>query len=79
MLEPDFNPAPTGVEIWRCGYPAPCRAPRCPASLVTTNLWKVDRAGRPVRQIELSDRHADAVIARERERGLEILDRRDWR
>ena len=30
-------------------------------------------------QVELCDRHAEIVIARERERGLEILDRRDWR
>jgi hypothetical protein len=35
--------------------------------------------GRPVRQIELCDRHAEMVIARERACGLEILDRRDWR
>jgi len=36
------------------------------------------RHGRPVRQIELCDRHAEIVTARERERGLEIFDRRDW-
>ena len=32
-----------------------------------------------VRQIELCDHHAQDVIARERARGFEILDRRDWR
>jgi hypothetical protein len=37
------------------------------------------RRSRPVRQIELCDRHAETVIARERERGMEIFDRRDWR
>ena len=79
MLEPDFNPEPTGVEIWRCGYLAPCRAPRCPARHATINLRKADRAGRPVRQIGLCDRHAEAVIIRERKRGFEIFDRRDWR
>jgi hypothetical protein len=42
-------------------------------------LRKLDAAGRPVRQIELCDRHAETVIARERAHGLEILDRRDWR
>jgi len=42
-------------------------------------LRKLDAAGRPLRQIELCDRHAEVVIARERIRGLEILDRRDWR
>jgi len=70
MLEPDFNPGPTGVEIWRCGYLAPWGSLRCSASRATTNLRKVDAAGRPVRQIELCDRHAEIVIARERERGL---------
>jgi len=39
----------------------------------------MDAASRPVRQIELCDRHAEAVIARERKRGIEIFDRRDWR
>ena len=78
MLEPDFNPEPTAVQIGRCGYVYPCKAPRCARSRATIVLRKLDAAGRPVRQIELCDRHAEAVIARERERGLEILDRRDW-
>ena len=43
------------------------------------SLRKLDAAGRPVRQIELCDHHSDVVIVRESERGLEILDRRDWR
>ena len=42
-------------------------------------LRMLDAAGRPVRQIELYDRYADAVVVREQKRGLEILDRRDWR
>jgi len=40
---------------------------------------KVDSAGRRVRQIELSDRHTEFAIARERARGSEIIDRREWR
>jgi hypothetical protein len=44
----------------------------------TIVLRKIDAAGRPVRQIELCDRHAEAVIARERKRGFEIFDRRDF-
>jgi hypothetical protein len=32
-----------------------------------------------IRQIELCDRLARAVIARERSRGLEVFGRRDWR
>jgi hypothetical protein len=79
MLEPDFDPLPTAVQIGRCGYIARCRAPRCSVRRATIVLRKIDAAGRPVRQIELCDRHAEAVIARERRRGFEILDRRDWR
>ena len=66
MLEPDFDPVPTAVQIGRCGYPAHCRAPRCPVSRATILLRKIDAAGRPVRQIELCDRHAAAVIAPQR-------------
>ena len=50
-----------------------------PASAAAITLRKVAAAGRPVRQIEPCDRHAQAVIARERVRGLEIFDRPDWR
>lgn len=79
MLEPDFDPEPTAVQIGRRGYLCPCRAPRCATSRATIVLRKIDAAGRPVRQIELCDRHAKVVIARERKRGFEIFDRRDWR
>ncbi len=79
MLEPDFDPVPTAVQIGRCAYQCPCRAPRCARSRATIVLRKIDAAGPPVRQIELCDRHAEAVIARERKRGFEIFDRRDWR
>jgi hypothetical protein len=48
-------------------------------SHATVVLRKIDAAGRPVRQIELCERHAQVVIARERSRGFEIFDRRDWR
>lgn len=79
MLEPNFDPLPTAVQIGRCGYACPCRAPRCAERRATIVLRKIDAAGRPVRQIELCERHAQVVIARERARGLEIHDRRDWR
>jgi hypothetical protein len=69
MLEPDFDPAPTAVQIGRCSYPASCRAPHCTVHHATIVLRKIDAAGRPVRQIELCARHAEAVIARERKRG----------
>src|SRR5260370_1185843 len=70
MLEPDFDPAPTAVQIGRCGYACPCRAPRCAESRATIVLRKIDAAGRPVRQIEpnngmsLRDLGAIALISR---------------
>jgi hypothetical protein len=79
MLNPDFDPAPTAVQIGRCGYPCPCRAPRCTQTRATMVLRKIDAAGRPVRQIELCTRHAQVAVAREHTRGLKIHDRRDWR
>jgi hypothetical protein len=79
MLEPDFDPAPDGrsnraMRVIRARVG--CRGATRRATIV---LRKVDVASRPVRQIELCDRHAQLVIARERARGFEIQDRRDWR
>jgi len=51
-----------------------CRARSC-LKRATLNAEKVDSAGRHVRQIELCERHARVVIARERARSLEIQDR----
>jgi len=79
MLTPDFDPQPTAVQIGRCGYLCLYRAPRCIQTRATIVLRKIYAAGRPVRQIELCDRHAKLVVARERARGFEIFDRRDWR
>ena len=78
MLSPDFDPQPAAVRIYRIGYVSRCKKPRCPAA-ATLVAEKIDTAGRHVRQIELRDRHAEIVIDRERVRGLEINDRRDWR
>jgi len=44
MLEPDFNPVPTAVQIGRCCYPASCRAPRCTVHRATIVLRKIDAA-----------------------------------
>src|SRR6202040_3129667 len=46
MLEPDFDPVPTAVQIGRCGYPAPCRAPRMP-SAQSDDSSPEDRCGVP--------------------------------
>jgi len=64
MLEPDFNPAATCRSNRAMRLSLPCRAPRCARNRATVVLRKLDAAGRPVRQIELCDRHAATVIAR---------------
>jgi hypothetical protein len=76
MLQPNFDPEPTEVRIYRCGYISQCKARGCPkrATLVAE---KVDTAGRHVRQIELCLVHCEIVIEREHARGLEMSDRRD--
>jgi hypothetical protein len=76
MLQPDFDPAPTTLRIHRCGYFVKCRKPNC-RERATLIAEKVDGAGRHDRQIELCERHCEIVIERERNRGLEICDRRD--
>ena len=76
MLQPDFDPAPTTrphlpfVATLRRAERADC------SKRATLIAEKVDGAGRHVRQIELSARHREIVIERERGRGLEICDRR---
>jgi hypothetical protein len=78
MLQPDFNPEPVAVRIYRCGYVIKCKARSC-LKRATVVAEKVDNAGRHAGQVELRDRHCDFVIARESDRGLEISDRRgDW-
>ena len=72
MLAPDFDPQPAAVRIYRCGYVSRCKARGCLAR-ATIVAEKVDTAGRHIRQIELCDRHAEAVIARERNRSLEVF------
>ena len=49
MLEPDFDPAPTAVQIGRCGYPCPCRAPRCATSRATISGRSMQPAGQSVK------------------------------
>jgi len=76
MLQPNFDPAPTEVRIHRCKYVSQCKARSC-LKRATLVAEKVDTAGRHVRQIEPCSLHCQIIIERERERGLEINDRRD--
>jgi hypothetical protein len=76
MLQPDFDPEPTTVCIYRCKYVSQCKARRC-LKRATLVAEKTDVAGRHVRQIELCSLHCEVVIERERARGLEISDRRN--
>jgi hypothetical protein len=75
-LQPDFNPEPSAVRFYRCGYVWQCKARGCPKRAILI-AEKVDSAGRHVRQIELCPMHCKVVIERELGRGLEISDRRD--
>jgi len=45
------------IEIWRCYYFARCRASRC-REQVTVIARYLDEQGRPLRQVELCERHA---------------------
>ena len=76
MLQPDFDPAPTTVQIHRCKYVSQCKARRC-IKRATLIAEKIDIAGRHIRQIELCPLHCEVVIERESARGLEISDRRN--
>ncbi len=71
----NFDPAPATVQLHRCEYVSPCRASRCRLR-ATVIARKLDAAGRFIRQIELCDRHAKIIAARERKHGLQIDDRR---
>jgi hypothetical protein len=48
MLQPDFDPAPTAVRIYRCKYVSQCKARSC-LKRATLIVEKVDTAGRHVR------------------------------
>jgi hypothetical protein len=45
MLQPDFDPAPVAVRVYRIQYVSKCKARRCLAR-ATTVAEKVDGAGR---------------------------------
>jgi hypothetical protein len=69
---PDDEPAE--IELSACHYSAPCRVRACRAQ-ATIIARSVDAAGRPMRQYELCDVHADQVDARERRKWRKVASR----
>jgi hypothetical protein len=62
------------IELWPCGYDAPCKVKSCRAR-ATTIARSADAGGRPMRQYELCAVHAEQVAERERGKGREIVKR----
>ena len=60
------------IELWRCGYDAPCKVRTCRAR-ATTIARSVDAGGRPIKQYELCAPHTESVAERERGRGREVV------
>ena len=62
------------IDLWPCGYQAPCKVRNCRAP-ATTLARLVDSGGRPIRQYELCQVHAEQVAERERDKGRQIVAR----
>ena len=62
------------IELWPCGYQAPCKVRNCRAK-ATTLARLVDSGGRPIRQYELCQVHAEQVAERERDKERQIVTR----
>jgi hypothetical protein len=62
------------IELWPCGYQAPCRVNNCTAR-ATVIARAADSIGRPITQYELCPAHAEQVVERERAKGREIVTR----
>ena len=61
-----------GIEFWPCGYQACCNAKNC-AAKAKKIARSVDAGGRPMRQYELCDAHAEQIAERERGKGRQII------
>jgi hypothetical protein len=60
------------IELPPCQYHIVCRALNCKHH-ATVIARSYDSGGRPLKQYELCQQHADQVVERERGRGLEIV------
>jgi hypothetical protein len=64
------------IELLRCDYAARCSRAGCRQYRATTIVRYVDSQGRPLRQFEVCDAHADLIIRRERRAGAAVRDLR---
>ena len=62
------------LELWPCQYYAPCKVRDCKAK-ATTIARSIDASGRPLRQRELCQTHAEQISAQEHAKGREIVTR----
>jgi hypothetical protein len=69
---PDSDDEPAAIELRRCLYPALCTVRACRAK-ATIIARSVDAGGRPMKQYELCDVHAEQVVARELANGRKII------
>jgi hypothetical protein len=67
------------IELLRCGYAARCVRAGCRQYRATTIVRYVDNQGRPLRQIEVCDEHADLIIRRKHRDGAAVRDLRGQR
>jgi hypothetical protein len=62
--------------LLRCDYAARCSRAGCRQYRATTIVRYVDSQGRPLRQFEVCDDHADLIIRREQRGGAAVRDLR---
>jgi len=74
-MDLNLGPAQAVAELHRGESVTRCRTKNC-RQRATTIARKLHAFGRSIRQIELCDRHAEAMAARERVRGLKLVDER---
>jgi hypothetical protein len=63
---------PAAIELRRCLYRVRCNVRTCRAQ-ATMIARSVDAGGRPMRQYELCDFHAEQVATRERAKGRKVM------
>jgi hypothetical protein len=63
---------PAVIELRRCLYSVRCNVQACQAK-ATMIARSVDAGGRPMRQYEVCDVHAEQVATRERAKGRKVI------